>query len=143
MTWDNFFMGMAHYVSQKSKDPSTKIGAVIADRENRVVSVGYNGFPRGIVDYNARLENRDSKLSYTVHAELNAILNARGSVAGCVLYVCTLSPCSECAKAIIQAGIRCVMVERREYPERWRDNFKFAREMMSEADVEIYEIDPI
>lgn len=102
--WDKRFMDLAEHVAQWSKDPSTKVGAVIVDRCRKVVSMGYNGFPQGVDDDIDRYVDRPLKYSLVVHAELNAILNAKRDVENCTLYV-TLSPCRECAKAIIQSGI--------------------------------------
>ena len=103
-------MGIAVLSALRSKDPSTKVGACIVDSENKVVSIGYNGMPCGISDEDLswnRGEGLDSKYLYVCHAEFNAILNTRNgsSLKGCTLYV-TLFPCNECAKAIIQTGIK-------------------------------------
>ena len=110
ISWDEYFMAVALLAAERSKDPSTQVGACIVDSENRIVSTGYNGFPYGCSDdeYPWDREGEDAtqtKYGYVVHAELNAILNARGrNVAGTRVYV-ALFPCNECAKAIIQAGI--------------------------------------
>lgn len=110
INWDEYFMGIAVLSSLRSKDPATKVGACIVDNDNKVVSIGYNGMPKGLdesqLSWN-RGEDLDSKYLYVCHAEFNAILNTRnGSVLnGCKLYV-TLFPCNECAKAIIQTGIK-------------------------------------
>ena len=113
ITWDEYFMGMAMLSSLRSKDPNTKVGACIADSEHKVVSIGYNGMPRGINDEALSWvngEDLDSKYLYVCHAEFNAILNTRhgGELRGCTLYV-TLFPCNDCAKAIIQVGIKEVV----------------------------------
>ena len=110
ISWDEYFMGMALLSSQRSKDPSTQVGACIVDKNNRIVSLGYNGFPNGISDDEFSWERSgesklDTKYVYVCHAEENAILNARGKdLSGCKIYV-TLFPCNECAKMIIQTGI--------------------------------------
>lgn len=110
INWDEYFMGMAILSSLRSKDPSTKVGACIVDDENKVVSIGYNGMPRGCdeskLSWN-KGEDLDSKYLYVCHAEFNAILNTRNGAVlkGCRLYV-TLFPCNECAKAVIQSGIK-------------------------------------
>jgi len=101
--WIQRLMQLAIFISNWSKDPSTKVGTVISEG-NRIVSVGYNGFPRGIVDDINRLEDRQTRLKYTIHAELNAILQAREPVKGYFLFT-THYPCSSCAQAIVQAGI--------------------------------------
>jgi len=106
--WDRRFLDLADHVSQWSKDPSTKVGAVIVDEKKRVVSVGYNGFPRGVVDDEERYYDRATKLLFVAHAERNALDNAPLMVEGCTMYV-PLLPCSECAKSIIQKGIARVV----------------------------------
>ena len=113
ISWDEYFMGIALLSSLRSKDPNTKVGACIVDDDNKVVSIGYNGMPAGLdedqLSWN-RGEGLDSKYLYVCHAEFNAILNTRNgaSLRGCRLYV-TLFPCNECAKAVIQTGIKEVV----------------------------------
>ncbi len=122
ISWDEYFMGIALLSSQRSKDPNTKVGACIVDTNHKVVSIGYNGMPSGVdeskVSWN-KGEGLDSKYLYVCHAEFNAILNARDGTAlrDCILYV-TLYPCNECAKAIIQTGIKEVVYMENKYPER-------------------------
>ncbi len=111
--WDEYFMGIAILSAQRSKDPSTQVGACIVDASKKVVSIGYNGMPRGVDDEKipwGHGEGTESKYLYVCHAEFNAILNTRdGSrLDGCTIYV-TLFPCNECAKAIIQTGIKHVV----------------------------------
>lgn len=113
INWDEYFMGIALLSSERSKDPSTQVGACIADGDHKVVSVGYNGMPSGIDDEALpwdKGEDLESKYLYVCHAEFNAILNTRNgaSLKGCSLYA-TLFPCNECAKAIVQAGIKEVV----------------------------------
>lgn len=120
-TWDEYFMGIAILSSKRSKDPSTQVGACIVDNENKVVSIGYNGMPRHIHDEDLswnKGEGLDSKYLYVCHAEMNAILNTRNGTAlnGCTLYV-TLFPCNECAKAIIQVGIKEVVYASNKYKD--------------------------
>ncbi|MFA5503022.1 MAG: dCMP deaminase family protein [Bacilli bacterium] len=110
INWDEYFMGVALLSSLRSKDPNTKVGACIVDDDHKVVSIGYNGMPRNIDESKLsweKGEDLDSKYLYVCHAEFNAILNIRNGSAlkGCTLYV-TLFPCNECAKAIIQVGIK-------------------------------------
>jgi len=110
LKWDEYFMGMAQLSAFRSKDPSTQVGACIVDGNHKIVSIGYNGMPRGVDDDKlpwGHGEGLDSKYLYVCHAEFNAILNTRDGSAlnGCVIYV-TLFPCNECAKAIIQVGIK-------------------------------------
>ena len=107
ISWDEFFMGVALLAAKRSKDPNTQVGACIVDKNNIILSTGYNGFPYGCSDddYSWARTGSDTKYSYVVHAELNAILNAQGKdLHGARLYV-DLFPCNECAKAIIQSGI--------------------------------------
>ena len=107
-SWDRRFLDLAEHIAQWSKDPRTKVGAVIVDEKKRVVSVGYNGFPRGVDDTPDRYEDRETKHLFVAHAERNALDNAPLMVDGCTLYV-PLLPCNECAKSIIQKGINRVV----------------------------------
>ena len=106
--WDRRFLDLADHIAQWSKDPRTKVGAVIVDEKKRVVSVGYNGFPRGVGDDDSRYVDRPTKHLFVAHAERNALDNAPLMVDGCTLYV-PLLPCNECAKSIIQKGITRVV----------------------------------
>lgn len=111
INWDEYFMGVALLASKRSKDPNTQVGACIVNHENIILSTGYNGFPYGCSDdvFPWEREGEDTKYKYVVHAELNAILNARGkNLDSAILYV-DLFPCNECAKAIIQSGIKEVV----------------------------------
>ena len=113
ISWDEYFMGIAQLSAMRSKDPNTQVGACIVSKENKILSMGYNGFPKGCDDdeypWNRDGDVYDSKYAYVTHSELNAILNYRGgSLDGTKLYV-TLFPCNECAKAIIQAGLKTVV----------------------------------
>lgn len=118
INWEEYFMGIAHLASMRSKDPNTKVGACIVDDNNKIVTIGYNGFPIGLSDDKFPWERKggfkDTKYAYVVHAELNAILNSQRDVKGCTCYV-TLFPCNECAKAIVQAGIKKVIYEDDKY----------------------------
>ena len=108
ISWDEYFMGIALLAAHRSKDPNTQVGACIVSPENIIISTGYNGMPKGCSDdeYPWDREGGETKYPYVVHAELNAILNANGrDLRGSKLYV-ALFPCNECAKAIIQSGIR-------------------------------------
>ena len=120
ISWDEYFMGMAHLSALRSKDPSTQVGAVIVSPENKVVSIGYNGLPKGCSDDEYPWEREgnalETKYVYVVHAELNAILNSPMAVTGCRIYV-SLFPCNECAKAIIQSGIKEIVYEDDKYAE--------------------------
>ena len=110
ISWDEYFMGVAILSGMRSKDPNTQVGACIVSPDHKILSMGYNGFPTGCADDDFPWEREGEPLAtkyfYTTHSELNAILNYRGgSLEGATMYV-TLFPCNECAKAIIQAGIR-------------------------------------
>ncbi len=113
ISWDEYFMGVAILSSLRSKDPSTQVGACVASKQNKVVTMGYNGMPIGCNDEDLPWEREaddelDTKYPYVCHAEFNAILNSLCSLEGCRIYV-TLFPCNECAKAIIQSGIKEVI----------------------------------
>jgi len=131
---------VAHAYAAKSKDPSTKLAALIIDDNMVVRSSGWNGFPRGVKDDPERLNDRDTKLKYVCHAELNAVANAaRAGVStdGCVLLVTKLHPCATCAGLIIQAGIKKVYTPLPFDDERWADNFEIAATMFREAGVAV------
>ncbi|MDI9518298.1 MAG: dCMP deaminase family protein [Bacillota bacterium] len=136
LTWDEYFIGLAHLSAYRSKDPSTQVGAVIVDDDNRVVSIGYNGLPRGCSDddypWAREGEALETKYPFVVHAELNAILNSRHSVEGCTLYV-SLFPCNECAKAIIQSGIKKIVYESDKYADT--EGVKASKRMLADAKV--------
>ena len=140
ISWDEYFMGVALLSAKRSKDPSTQVGACIVNADNRIVSVGYNGFPRGCSDEefpwerNADNQN-DTKYPFVCHAELNAILNASGrEMRGTRIYV-ALFPCNECAKAIIQAGISEVIYLSDKYKNT--DNCLASRRMLEAAGVKL------
>jgi dCMP deaminase len=138
--WERYFMGMAQYVSTISKDPSTKVGAVIVNELKEIVGTGYNGFPRGVDDREDRLNDRPTKYALVVHAELNAIIQAGHRARGGTIYVWPpfgQPPCcSGCAKAIIQAGIKRVVGYTPEGTvERWSEDLAVARSLLEEAGV--------
>lgn len=136
----NVYMAMAKLISKRSKDPNTQVGAIIVSKDDRILSVGYNGFPNGCSDdefpwtRSAKCEY-DTKYPYVVHAELNAILNFRGdnkAFEGSTLYV-TLFPCHECAKAIIQSGITRLVYLDNKYQDT--EDFKESLRMLEAASV--------
>lgn len=141
LTWDEYFMGLAHLSALRSKDPNTQVGAAIVDENHRVVSVGYNGFPTGVSDdefpWGREGGVLDSKYAFVVHAELNAILNSQRSVRGCTIYV-SLFPCNECAKAIIQSGIKKIVYESDKY--NGVDTNIASKRMLKSAGVELVRI---
>ena len=111
ISWDEYFMGVAKLAARRSKDPSTQVGACIVSQDNIIISTGYNGMPKGCSDdeFPWAREGAETKYPYVVHAELNAILNANGrDLRGSRVYV-ALFPCNECAKAIIQSGVKEVV----------------------------------
>jgi dCMP deaminase len=120
ISWDECFMRMAHVISERSKDPSTQAGAVVVNDNNVVVGVGYNGWPKGIEDKDLPWEREgdfeNTKYAYVCHAEENAIYNANNSTKDCKIY-CTLFPCNECAKTIIQNGVKEVIYESDKYAD--------------------------
>jgi dCMP deaminase len=142
--WDRWFLGLAQYISTASKDPSTKVGAVIVDKNRIIRGIGYNGFPRGVKDTPARYADRELKYKLVVHAEVNALLNATGSVQDCSIYVWpTLmvpAVCPECCKAVIQSGIKRVVGWKGETQERWQDMAHISEMMLREAGVSIFQI---
>lgn len=137
INWDDRFLALADHIASWSKDPSTKVGAVIVRPNRTIASVGYNGFPRGVNDDPERLNDRPTKYSMTVHAEANAILSADGRIDGCTLYVTPLHPCSNCASLIIQSGISKVVAGMPTDPAHWADSFAKAKIMFDEAGVEV------
>lgn len=137
--WDFRFIEIAYQVSKWSKDPGTKVGAVLVT-DRRIIATGYNGFPQGINDSFERYADREVKIAYTVHAEVNAILNAakNGSqTENSTLYV-TFPPCVACSTAVIQAGVtRVVRPDLSTAPERWRKSFHEGRNLLLEAGVKV------
>lgn len=132
--WDERYLGLAQYISTWSQDPSTKVGAVIVDKDNRPVSFGFNGLPKGVIDSPERLNNRDVKYKMIVHAERNALLFAKTNLDECTLYTWPLQPCAACTAMIIQSGIKRV-VSQYQNNERWLADFALSMEMFSEAGV--------
>ena len=141
ISWQDYFMGLAHLSALRSKDPNTQVGACIVDQENRVVSIGYNGMTRGCKDeefpWDREGEMLQTKYPYVVHAELNAILNSPRSVNGCTIYV-SLFPCNECAKAIIQSGIKKIIYECDKYADT--DGIKASKKMLEKAGIELVQM---
>lgn len=135
--WHQRFIDLAQLVASWSKDPSTKVGAVLVDEKHRVLGLGYNGFPRGIADDPECLNHRPTKYALTVHAEANAILNAAPfELDGATIY-CTHVPCTGCAKLIIQAGIKTVVVPSGSFLHTWAEEQEKAGEMLGEAGVDL------
>lgn len=141
ISWDEYFMGVASLSAKRSKDPNTQVGACIVSQDNKILSMGYNGLPTGCSDdefpWNRESEDPyDNKYFYSTHSELNAILNYRGgSLEGAKIYV-TLFPCNECAKAIIQAGIKTVVYDDDKYKDT--PGVIASKRMMDAAGVRYY-----
>lgn len=144
LTWDEYFMSLAHLSGMRSKDPNTQVGACIVNERKRIVGIGYNGLPYGCNDDEYPWERDggflDTKYAYVVHAELNAILNATEPLQNCTIYV-SLFPCNECAKAIIQSGIKEVVYESDKY--RDTDSAKASRKMLNSAGVKLRQVDEV
>lgn len=144
ITWDEYFMGVAMLSARRSKDPNTQVGACIVSADNKILSMGYNGFPIGCSDdefpWDRDGDDFDSKYFYVAHSELNAILNYRGgSLEGSKLYV-SLFPCNECAKAIIQAGIKTIIYADDKY--NGTPSNMAAKRMFNAAGVRYYRYQP-
>ena len=137
--WDLRFIKLAEHVSEWSKDPSTKVGAIIA-KDKKVVSLGYNGFPIHIADTEERLSIREVKLAYTIHAEINAILSTEKSLQGCTLYTWPFMPCARCACQIIQSGIVRV-VSLVSDNKLWEESFDKSKSLFKEARVTLCLLD--
>jgi len=170
MDWNAYFINMLDVVKQKSKDKSTKVGAIIVGKNHNILSTGFNGFPRGVIDdennisaytsphiqQNLKKEilkryDRPDKYMWTEHAERNAIFNAaRHGVAldGSSIYIDWI-PCARCARAIIQSGIVSVIIDARDeeaketyWNERWGDDMKIAKQMLKESGVMLVRYKP-
>lgn len=145
ITWDEYFMGVAKLAAMRSKDPHTQVGSCIVSGDHKILSIGYNGFPRGCDDDEFPWDREGSsklvtKYPYVTHSELNAILNYRGgSLEGATLYV-SLFPCNECAKAIIQAGIRTIVYGSDKYADS--EATVASKRMLNAAGVRYYEYQP-
>jgi len=139
--WDRHFLNLAAEHAKMSKDPSSKIGAVIVGPDREIRSVGFNGFPRGVADTDERLNDREQKYDLVVHAELNAVLAAAmvgTSVKGCTLYLHAPfggPPCIRCTVSLIQAGIIEIVGNVAEGNERWRDTLSKSREILAEVGI--------
>ena len=142
--WHSRFLKLAEQIASFSKDPSTKVGCVLV-RDRRIISTGYNGFPRGISDTFERLHDREHKYEMTVHAEINAVTTAAlhgVSTEGSTAYV-TFQPCSRCAAVLINAGIKEVFVTADSIiPDRWLDNMILAANLLKEAGILLTTLDP-
>jgi dCMP deaminase len=135
--WDKRFLILAKEISKWSKDPSTQVGA-IAVKDRRILSTGYNGFPQNIEDTDERYYDRELKYKYVVHAEMNCIYNATQngiSLNGSTMYIATLPVCPECAKGIIQVGVKRIVMEKNDIDTVWNQKFITSAKMFAEAGV--------
>ena len=143
ISWDEYFMGVSLLSAQRSKDPNTQVGACIVNQQKKIVGTGYNGFPHGCSDDNLpwarKGDELDTKYPYVVHAELNAILNSVGrDLTGCIIYA-ALFPCNECAKAIIQSGIKEVVYMSDKYADL--NSTKASKMMFGQAGVKMRQLE--
>lgn len=138
--WDQRWMRQAREVSAWSKDPSTQVGAIIAEGKN-FVSLGYNGFAPGVVDCAERYANRELKYKMIIHGEVNAMHSAERSIRGCTLYTWPFMPCPVCAAQVIKRGITRVVAPHSDNP-RWTADFEISRMQFHEAGVELCLLDP-
>lgn len=125
--WDDRFLSLANLVSSWSKDPSTKVGAVIVNDNNQVLSTGYNGFPRGLDDSMEKYSDRPYKYAHVIHAEHNAILHCGHSMKDATIYV-THQPCPHCAGIISSVGIKNVIFKKSDIANKWGDSFDVFRQ---------------
>ena len=143
MDWTEYFLGIAEQVKLKSKDVSTQIGAVIVGEDNEILSTGYNSFPRGLDDTKIERQERPEKYFYMVHAEINSIINASRtgvSIKNSSIYLTCGIPCTDCAKGIINAGIKtifCKQICTTKNNEKWIEHQKISLEMFDECGVNI------
>lgn len=142
--WDCRYLKLAKEIAQWSLDPSTKIGAVAVGLKGQVLSQGFNGFPRGIKDLEIRLNNRETKYKFIVHGEMNMIYNATYngvSLDQSTVYVYGLPVCSECAKGIIQVGVKRVVMNKQEISDRWIESWERTKSFFDEVGIEYEFID--
>lgn len=152
--WDEHFLVTAILQAKMSKDPSTQVGAVIVTPDKEIVSTGFNGFPRGIKDLPERLNDRDLKLRFMVHAEMNAVLTAAKlgiKIGGCTMYLAAMNsngdlwggpPCHRCTAEILQTGIsKIISYKKKQVPSKWAEDLVFAENMLKEAGIEYIEVD--
>ena len=143
MEWINYFLGIAEQVKLKSKDQSTQVGCIIVGKDNEILSTGYNSFPRGLDDNRPERQERPQKYMYIEHSERNAIFNAAKigiPLNGSTIYLCSGLPCSDCARAIINAGIKrvyCKEVCTTKNKDKWGESQSIGLEMMKECGVEV------
>lgn len=144
MKWTNHFIKVAELVSTMSKDPNHKIGAVIVDKNNRIVSTGFNGFAKGIADTEDRLNDKETKRLLMLHAEENAILYAKQDLTDCSIYVYGYPSCIHCTSIIIQSGIKNIYYKNSRkdntISDYWKHNLEMALSLATEAGVNVIEL---
>lgn len=144
LQWLEHFMTIAKTVSTMSKDPSRKIGAVIVDKNKRIISTGFNGFAKGIVDSEERLQDKEMKRILMLHAEENAILHAKQDLTDCSIFVYGYPPCVHCMSLIIQSGIKLVYYRNSSdlnaVSQFWKDNLELSLKLAEEASVAVIDI---
>jgi len=138
--WDIRFLEVAKLISTWSKDPSTQVACVIVDEENRIISTGYNGFPRGVEDTKERYNDREKKYSMIIHSEINAIIFAQRSLKNCTIYTYPMPPCARCTGAIIQSGIKRIVsiTPTDDHRERWQTEFDLSQQMCRESKIQMH-----
>lgn len=134
--WDFRFLKLAQEISTWSKDPSSQVGAVIVDQDRKVVSLGYNGLPQGMINEDIILRDRDLKLQVIIHAEENALITAARSLKGYCIYTWPFPPCSHCSSLLEQSKIARVVAPNN-IPERWKTNINLGQENLRRAGIEI------
>lgn len=141
--WHKRFLLLAKSISEWSKDPSTKCGSVIVDDYGTVVSQGYNGFPRGLDDGIDRYMDRAFKYDHVIHAEMNAVINARQAIDDHIVYVWPMLPCIRCSVVLAQSHIKCVVSKKLspELEERWGESIVKSKRVFKEVGIEVIEID--
>ena len=137
--WDKRFLQLAEHIAQWSKDPSTKVGAVIVRPDKTICSTGYNGFPKGMQDGPNWLKDREEKYSRIIHAEINAILHSKEDLKAYTLYVSPFMPCDRCSVQIIQTGIKRVVTTDL-VVERWIESFNKTENYFKECGVELVKL---
>lgn len=142
LKWDKRFLELAKFISTWSRDPSTQTGAVIVDNKNRIVSVGFNGFARGVSDKQEDYDNRELKYSKIIHCEINAILFANKDLDYCCLYTWPFMSCDRCCTVVIQSGIKRVVAPKLEGTllERWGKSVELSKQMFQEAGIQVVEV---
>lgn len=138
--WDKRFLELAEHISLWSKDPSTKVGSIITDGGNKIVSVGYNGLPAYVQDDQEILNNREEKYKFIIHAEMNALLTAAKDISGYTIYTYPFLPCTNCASMLIQAGIMRV-VSYQCINNQWMERLADSKKIFDKADVEVVELE--